>query len=226
MFPQTPWTLIAAATLNGDRAGRRALESICAVYRPAVLSFLHGKLCDLALAEDVTQDFFLQLIESRLWERADRGRGRFRNFLLGAVMRVLAEEWRWRYAQKRGAGQSDVSLDDMGEVPQPSRDDQLQFDRAWAERVLEHAMDQLQEEWGEGVELAVLQRFLPLQADAQPAYEVAAVELGCSLGALKSRVMRFRQRFRELVEQAVVRTVSDPLDVAEEVQHLQRVLMQ
>ena len=225
MFPQTPWTLLAAATLNGDAAGRHALSSICEVYRPAVLSFLTGKLQDEQLAEDVTQDFFVELIESRLWERADPEKGRFRNFLLGAVMRVLNGEWRRRYAQKRGGGQADASLDEIEELALPSNADQLMFDRAWAERVLEHAMERLEDEWDDEKELLVLQRFLPLQEAEPPAYESAASQLGCSLGAFKSRVLRFRQRFRELVESSVARTVSDPLDAAEELRHLQRVLM-
>ena len=86
-------------------------------------------------------------------------------------------------------------------------------------------MERLEKEWGDEKELLVLQRFLPLGEGDPPAYEAAASQLGWSLGAFKSRVLRFRQRFKELVETAVARTVSNPLDVAEELSHLQRVLL-
>jgi RNA polymerase sigma factor (sigma-70 family) len=227
MFPDTPWTLVAAASLSGDSAGRRALESLCQAYWPAVATFLQSRGHDREEAEDITQEFFSALVESRLWERADQSRGRFRNFLLGALMRSISTHWRHQQAAKRGGGVVALSLnelEDVGiEISVADDGDRLRFDHAWAVRLLERAMERLAEEWEDEAELQMLQRFLPLGDDA-PAYENAASELGCTLAALKSRVLRFRGRFREHIESEVARTVHEPHEIAGELQHLERVL--
>ena len=224
MFPPTPWTLIAAATLNGDSASRQALEKMCAIYRPAVFDFLSRKLSGSPEAEDLTQEFFVHLLESRLWQRADHEKGRFRNFLLGAVMRVVSNDWRQRSAQKRGSGANATSLEDLPEPAAPSVDDTLLFDRAWAQAMLDAALIRIESEWTDPEEFAVLQRFLP-GGEGTPAYAQAAESMHCSLGAFKSKVLRLRQRYRECIESEIVRTVSRPEDVAAELTHLQRVLM-
>lgn len=228
MFPDTPWTLVAAATLNGDSSGKRALESLCQAYWPAVVNFLRGRGLCMEEAEDLAQDFFSALVESRLWHRADQARGRFRSFLLGALMRTLSKHVRYQQAAKRGKNALLIALEELAdqgiELPADDEHERLSFDRAWAERVLERAMERLADEWDDQNELFMLQRFLPMGEDA-PAYEAAAKELGCTLAALKLRVYRFRQRFREHIESEVARTVSEPLEVAEELRYLERVLM-
>ncbi|MBL9146657.1 MAG: sigma-70 family RNA polymerase sigma factor [Verrucomicrobiaceae bacterium] len=228
MFPDTPWTLVAAATLNGDSLGKRALESLCQAYWPAVVNFLRGRGLCMEESEDLAQDFFSALVESRLWHRADQARGRFRSFLLGALMRTLSKHVRYQQAAKRGKNAMLIALDELadqgGELAAEDENERLRFDRAWAERVLERAMERLAAEWGDDRELATLQRFLPMGEDA-PAYEAAANELGCTLPALKLRVHRFRQRFREHIESEVARTVSEPHEVAEELRYLERVLL-
>jgi hypothetical protein len=71
---------------------------------------------------------------------------------------------------------------------------------------------------------STLKLFLPGAAE-QPAYEVAATELGCSVAALNSEVRRLRQRFKEVVRGEVSATVSAPHETNEEMEHLRRVLM-
>lgn len=77
-FPTTHWSVLAVASLNGGTASREALEQFCFRYRPVVLEFVQFARADDP--EDVTQEFFLRLLESRAWKRADRARGRFRSF--------------------------------------------------------------------------------------------------------------------------------------------------
>jgi RNA polymerase sigma-70 factor (ECF subfamily) len=84
-FPTTHWTLLAEATLHGDTRGRCALEQMCRDYHRPVFVVLRARGFAPAEAEDLTQDFFLRLFESKAWKRAERGKGRFRSFLLGAL---------------------------------------------------------------------------------------------------------------------------------------------
>jgi RNA polymerase sigma-70 factor (ECF subfamily) len=223
MFPETRWTLIAAATLNGEGGGRAALEVLCRSYWPAVVAFLMGRGFSPHDAEDLAQDFFAALTESRLWQRADQSRGRFRTFLLGALMRVVGHHQRHQQALKRGGGVVPLDLDQLPELAAPEVEEQLLFDRAWAEQILENALTELESEWPQPAEFLVLQRFLPV-GDDPPAYEAASRELDCGVGAFKSRVLRFRMRFRELIEAQVARTVATPHDMTDELRYLERIL--
>jgi DNA-directed RNA polymerase specialized sigma24 family protein len=62
-------------------------------------------------AQDLTQDFFVHLLEKGTLDRADQQRGRFRSFLLGALDHFLAHAAERARAGKRGGCQH-VFLDD------------------------------------------------------------------------------------------------------------------
>jgi RNA polymerase sigma-70 factor (ECF subfamily) len=55
-------------------------------------------------AQDLTQQFFLRVLEGRYFDRADRDKGRFRAFLLSCLKYFLSDERDRCYAQKRGGG--------------------------------------------------------------------------------------------------------------------------
>lgn len=183
-------------------------------------------------AEDLTQEFLLHLMQNSALRRADPERGRFRSFLLGALVLFLADKTDQRNAQKRGGRVPHVSLDDSecssgGTMAATSTADMVVFDREWAMNILESAFDRVREEFiaaGRNDAFEVLKNFLPGAAEA-PGYEQAAELLGVSLPAFKSEVHRLRQRLRALVRQAVAETVAAPHEIEEEMTHLQRVLM-
>jgi RNA polymerase sigma-70 factor (ECF subfamily) len=228
MFPTTDWGRLAEATRSGDSAGRDALAALCDDYRPPVVAYLRGRGWREPEAEDFAQEFFLRLVESRAWRRADRTRGRFRTFLLGVVTHVVLHQRQQDGAAKRGAALL-VSLDAMGEdgfePPWPPGDAET-FDREWAWRVVEQAVLTLEGRFdaeGRSAQFAVLRMFLPGAATVGT-YEAAAVRLNVSVPGFKSTVHRLRQDFRSLLRASVARTVSAPHEVDEELSHLRRVL--
>jgi RNA polymerase sigma-70 factor (ECF subfamily) len=157
---------------------------------------------------------------------ADRQKGLFRSFLLGALTRFLGDQHDRRHAQKRGAGAAHVSLDGV-DVPSTSAAESSCFDREWALAILESAHQQTREEFernGGGGRFAVLRRFLPGALEALT-YEQAAAELALSVPALTSEVHRLRQRFKASLREEVGRTVSSPHELAEEMAYLRTVLM-
>lgn len=230
-FPETHWTMLAQATLNGDEAGRAALDELCRRYWPAVRDFLTARGFAAEEAEDLTQDFFAGLMKSGGWHAADRARGRFRSFLLGALERTLTERRRRVTAQKRGGGAVAMSLEELsddGMEPVAAPEDDRRFDIAWAERVLEVAMDALEREMaeqGRGEEFGSLVPFLGASA-GNAASEAAAAVLGVGGAALKSKVFRLRQRFRDCILAEISRTVDTPHEAEEEMSWLFEVLSQ
>lgn len=227
-FPTTQWNLVANATLNGEKEAQRALEELCQRYWTPVNQFAQFRGHRGAAAEDLTQEFFLHVCRHSTFSRADRMRGRFRSFLLGALVKFLANEADRARAQKRGGG-ADLRLDDMDDstVPSAPTEAVAGFDREWATTILANAMERVRAEFAEaerGEVFAVLKDFLPGDA-APPCYEDAARRIGASVPAFKSELHRLRLRFRALVREEVAATVSAPHEIEEELGHLQSVLM-
>src|SRR5262249_49729652 len=63
----------------------RALSELCRIYWRPLYLFLRRQGVGPEDAQDLTQSFFAELIQDRSFRRADRDKGRFRSFLLGAL---------------------------------------------------------------------------------------------------------------------------------------------
>jgi len=229
-FPTTRWTLLAHATLHGDEAGREALARMCEGYRRPVEMFLASRGHASHEIEDLTQEFFLRWLKSRAWKRADRVRGKFRTFMLGALNHLLAHDAAKKRAMKRGGGEAVLSLDDdffEDELPKEiATSGGEHFDRGWAVALVNHALAALRAEFlarDKKREFEVLRQFLP-GCDAPPSLEEAAAALGTNVNAFKAALHRLRERFRELLRTEVARTVSAPHEVEEELQYLRSML--
>ncbi|MCK7532249.1 MAG: hypothetical protein MZV63_15085 [Marinilabiliales bacterium] len=92
----------AKASLDGETEARRALNELCRNYWAPIHAFIRGRGVQDPEAQDLTQDFMLHLWQKEFWGRADRGRGRFRSFLLGALVRFLGDVADRGRAEKRG----------------------------------------------------------------------------------------------------------------------------
>ena len=226
-FPTTHWSLLAQATLSGETAGRQALEVLFRRYWSPIQQFIRGRGYNETEAEDLTQDFVVHLLEHSTLKRADRLRGRFRSFLLGALVRFLADEYDRRHARKRGSGVAHIGLEDEPALAVSSEPAEILFDREWALVILENGLHALRQEFetaNDPIRFAVLGRFLPGSLDV-PTYEEAAAQLGLTLPALKSELHRLRHRFKMLVRQEVASTVSAPHEIDEEMNYLQQILI-
>jgi DNA-directed RNA polymerase specialized sigma24 family protein len=223
--------MLAQATLNGDTKGQAALGSLCGRYRPAVLRFVQRRGLSPEDAEDVTQDFFQNLLSSRLWTHAERSRGKFRNFLCGAVVHRLNTRLRENMADKRGGGQQMHSLDvlrENGGPHEPSLPEEVSdiFDVVWAKELLLNAVKHAELIYaaeGKASKFSELRRFLP-GAGAPPPQAEAAARLGISESQLRVELSRLRTRIREALRNEIARTVSVPHEVDEEMTHLFSVL--
>jgi DNA-directed RNA polymerase specialized sigma24 family protein len=232
LFPTTHWSLLAKASLDGNTEGRKALEELCRRYWGPVHQFVRCRGVSETEAQDLTQDFILHVLEKSVFSRADRLQGRFRSFLLGALVRFLADKADQRGAIKRGGGVQHVSFDSDEHAANTQSDhapraDTLVFDREWALAILETALARVRHEYAEARregEFAVLKGFLPGGTEP-PSYEAAAGQLDRSVPAFKSEVHRMRRRFRALVREEVLQTVSAPHEIDAEMAHLQQVLM-
>jgi RNA polymerase sigma-70 factor (ECF subfamily) len=85
------------------------------------------------------------LLATNAFSRAERSKGRFRNFLLGSLRRFLADEQRRSGAEKRGRNKVVLALDfaeverQYLEEAEPAVGPDEAFARRWAVTVLEAA---------------------------------------------------------------------------------------
>jgi len=107
-------------------------------------------------AEDLTQDFFLMILETNWLQQADHGRGRFRSLLLKSLQNFLHNAADKNRTLKRGCSVQFVSwTPGMTEAPSQytisaraldSLAPERLFDLRWAATVVEHALRRLREE--------------------------------------------------------------------------------
>ena len=88
-FPTTHWSMVQrAAQVPGTQAGP-ALDALLRLYLPALRAHLvHGRRLQPDQADEVLQSFVTsKVLEQQMLARADRSRGRFRNYLLTVLDR-------------------------------------------------------------------------------------------------------------------------------------------
>jgi len=225
-FPTTRWTLVIAAADAQRAEARAALVSLCERYWYPLYAYVRRRGYPADQAQDLTQEFFVRVVEGRYLDRADPDKGRFRAFMLTSLKFFLADEADRNRAQKRGGG-AVLSLEmTSGEEryqrePAHHETPERIFERRWALSVLDLVVDKLRDEFVEHGRLDQFNRlevFLLDQADAP--YAALARDMGTSEGALKVAIHRLRKRYRDLFRQEIAETVADPADVESELRHL------
>ena len=228
-FPTTRWNLVVAAGDPHRKDARSALVSLCESYWYPLYAYLRRRGHPAEQAQDLTQEFFVRLLEGRYLDRADPHKGRFRSFLLSSLKFFVADEGDRQRAQKRGAGavvlQFASGEDRYQREPGHDETPERIFERRWALSVLDRVVERLRSEFvqhGRPEHFERLKVFLLGQSDAP--YVSLAREMNTSEGALKVAIHRLRKRYRELFRQEIADTVVDPADVESELQHLATVL--
>src|SRR5262249_56024993 len=86
------------------KEGRCALGSLCENYWYPLYAYLRRRGYPADQAQDLTQEFFIRVLEGRYLDRADPEKGRFRAFLLTSLKFFVADEEDRNRALKRGGG--------------------------------------------------------------------------------------------------------------------------
>jgi len=100
-----------AAQESGSEQAEAALAKLCDGYWYPLYAFVRRRGFNPHDAEDLTQEFFYRLLDRNYLKAVDYRKGRFRTFLLMALERFLAKEWRRVRAQKRGGDITLISIE-------------------------------------------------------------------------------------------------------------------
>jgi RNA polymerase sigma factor (sigma-70 family) len=234
VFNTTRWSLVLAGTNpDGDQQkAAEALAELCRTYWRPIFSYVCRRGYSSEDAEDITQDFFLMILETNWLRQANRGRGRFRSLLLKSLQNFLHNIADKNQTLKRGGRVQFVSWDAwMAEAPShvsiPNRvldslaPEQL-FDLRWAATVVEQALRRLREECEGKGRLRLFEALRDYLASERG--DISYTELGVVLGVaetvVKKQLHNLRQRYRWLLREEVSQTVENPADVDDEIRHL------
>jgi DNA-directed RNA polymerase specialized sigma24 family protein len=235
-FASTRWTMVLeagdSATASAHALG--ALSELCQIYWRPLYAFLRKQGYAPEDAQDFTQGFFADLIESRAYARADREKGRFRSFLLGALKHFIADARDRTRALKRGGGMILEKLDDKviaeteAQIARAAKwqSDQV-YDREWAASLVRQALNRLAQECalaGKAELLGYLMPYLAAPEESTIPYEEMAQRSHRPVATLRSDVARLRARYRAILREEVRGTVAEPAEVNDELRYLCRAL--
>jgi RNA polymerase sigma-70 factor (ECF subfamily) len=230
----TRWSVVLACADSKieSAAARDALGELCKTYWRPIFAYICRRGYSTQDAEDLAQDFFTNLLQGPLLQRADPDRGRFRSLLLKALQDFLGHATEKLRTHKRGGGIKFVSWDDwMAEAPSQlsisaqalnSWSPEQLFDLRWAATVVEQALRRLREECQSKKRLRLFETLsLYLATErADVSYDNLATSLGIQESAVKKQLHNLRRRYRWLLCDEVAQTVENPDDVEGEIRHL------
>ena len=211
-----------------DARGDSALAELCRLYWYPLYMFARRRGHSPDDAQDLTQGFFLHLVEQRALASVDRLKGKFRSFLLAALEHFLANEWRRAKTQKRGGHVAFVSInDDTAEnrfiqAPSSEAAPEKAYEQAWAMSLLEQSLNRLRAEATSAAKADTFERLKGfLTGDKQPVtYAELARQMNTTEAALKMTVSRMRARYGELLREEIANTVTTPDEVEDELRAL------
>jgi RNA polymerase sigma-70 factor (ECF subfamily) len=230
-FTTTHWSVVLEAQ-GESPAAQEALEKLCRTYWRPVYSFIRLEGTGPNDAEDLTQSFFVLLLQHRNFDAVRKEKGRLRSYLLTSLKHFLVSEHRRAVTLKRGKGQKPVPLEELALIKCAEMEpaDHLSadriYERRWALTLMEQVLRRLKDEYdaaGNAALFDLLKQLLPDEPGAPSRAEIAA-QLSMTDNALRQAFHRFRHRYQLLLREEISHTVAVASDVEDELRHLIAVL--
>lgn len=213
-FPATRHSIVAAMQSGAAEERERALDLLAEAYWQPVYRYLrlrwnkpHDEACDL------TQDFFVELVEKNLIARFDAARARLRTYLRLCVDGLVKNTVKAAARQKRGGGATLLSFDFEGaridlEAATPSAEPSPEeyFEREWVRSVLSLALERLCATYraeGKDDALALFELYDLGTETQRPTYAELAQRFGIKPTDVTNRLAAVRRAFRSVALDAV-----------------------
>jgi hypothetical protein len=220
-FEASRWSQVLRRD-NPDAAGvRDALGELSARYRYPVYAYLRRSGHAPAHVRQLTEHFLVELTRELPTGRAAPAPGQFRKFLLVRLHAFLTTPPQITTSAEPSADNDELEtryLNDRLGVVAPEQ----AFHLCYARELLQRARARLAKEAGEfgrGALFGLLEPYLALEPEPGRLGVIASAQ-NASAALVAIALKRLRQRFRELVEEELVETVSGVADLEHERQAL------
>lgn len=227
-FRTTSWTLILRA-----RSSPADREALLRAYCGPIGAYLKRKLRNVDDAEELTQEFIhKKVLEGNLLKKADRERGRFRDYLLASLDRFVID-WHRKTHGRPGDARPDIALTSDEAVLESAGtrqgdDPVAAYNKEFARAVLDQVRQRLEEDcrrcglnrhWT-AYEARVLR---PLLYGSEPAtVESLALMLGATAPEVSHMIETVRRKSVKVLREVVADTLENPGDVDDEIDALWR----
>src|SRR5215469_1719452 len=200
-FRSTHWSVVFTAAQDHTPAGQAALAELYRSYWYPLYSHVRRRGHTPEDSQDLTQSFFLHLLEHSGLVQVDPCKGRFRSFLLASLQNFLSAAERRDRTIKRGGFCAFISLEAAAVESryqlEPADDSALTaeqiFDARWALTLLNEATTGVEAQYiarGKGKTFEILKSFLPSASGGLASYQKAAATLGISEAAVNTLIHR------------------------------------
>lgn len=203
-FPTTHWASVLAARDGRERT--RHLDHLFRDYWSPVYCYIRrtwNKSEDEA--RDLTQDFFVRMIETDFLKDVSPDRGRFRTYVKACLRHFLLDDHKYGRALKRGGGVKHFSLDGVDAPVEPAAESSPDeaFDSEWIHALLRAALPELEAALTQAGREACWKLFRALDLDApadrRPSYAELARTFSLPEQAVKSQVDYARKTLRKII---------------------------
>ena len=225
-FPSTIWSEVLALKGDKDESRRVRLEQLIHRYwRPVYWAIRCDGHHPKDEAGDLTQEFFIQILEGKVAPDGGPDKGSFRSYLRGALKYFLLDELRTASRQKRGGGRKFLNLDfdSVGhDPPDLGSDPQQALDRAWAQQIMEEAVRELEEGLSRDGRLRDVEIFrtYDLNEGRPPSYKDLAARLGIDESEIWNILRYCRRQLRAIVLKRISPYVGSEAELLEELREL------
>jgi RNA polymerase sigma factor (sigma-70 family) len=212
-FPPTRRSVIEAVRSIDAEERERALEALCAAYWKPIYKYIRirwNRPPDAA--QDLTQGFFVEVLERELLEKFDPKKSRLRTYLRVCVDSFVSNEGKAGRRQKRGGNVTHVALDfaaaeeelgaavmDPASIPSPESLEEF-FEKEWIRSLFALAVEELRDLCiaRERERTFHLFEAYDLQGNEKISYERLAKEHGLSVTDVNNALAWARREFRKI----------------------------
>jgi RNA polymerase sigma factor (sigma-70 family) len=209
-FPSTRWSVIEAARSERAEERQRALDVLIPAYWKPVYKYirLHWHK-EQEEAKDLTQDFFVRLIEKQLLDRFDCSRARLRTYLRVCVDGLVMNSDKAAQRLKRGGDIALLSLDFASaegelqelQIPAPGGAEEF-FAQEFARSLFGLALERLRrecEDKGKGLHFQLLELYDIDEGGKNFTYEEVARRFAIKATDVTNYLAFARREFRRIV---------------------------
>jgi len=232
-FLTTHWSVIESIRA-GEGQGHALIGPLLKDYWKPVYCYLRRRGYANEEAKDLTQAFFSEIVLGKaLVRQADRGKGRFRSFLLTALRNYLINIRDKETAQKRAPRGRLVPLDMVDTEALPEVADDLSpddcFNHVWVSSLLERALQEVETSCHEDdktvywkvFEERVLQAIVD-ETDPPAVKDICARYGIPDGGKLANMIVTVKRRVRATLEKYVQESVMSADETTDELEEMAR----
>jgi RNA polymerase sigma factor (sigma-70 family) len=210
-FPETRWSVIDAVRSGRETERARAMDTLCAAYWKPVYKYVRLRWSrPIEDAQDLTQGFFVSVIERGLLGKFDPAKSRLRTFLRMCVDSFVMNDEKAAKRLKRGGKVPHVALDfaaaeeeldgttmDPAAIPSPQSLEDF-FEKEWVRGLFELAVGDLRKHCQVNERDRTFRLFeeYDLAGDETISYDKLAAEYGIPVSDVTNALSWARREFR------------------------------